>query len=113
MKMRLKKIMLAGGFMVASTVAFSNGNSAGKINRIYHNSDGFTYIRLSSGNNTTECYNSGEYGSHRLRQSHEQYGNKISLLMFAYATGKTLKLKDSSPPGTQSYCDMDIIIVDP
>ena len=109
----MKVINIVAMFMVMifSTTCIAAGASVGKVLRIYHNHDGYTYVLLASGNNSTECNYGTSYGSHRMVRTASDYQSKLSLIMMAFAADNTLHLQDVTPNGTSTYCDIDIITV--
>lgn len=111
-KMKFSKVIVfLFTFVVFSGACLATGASKGKVYRIYYNHDGYTYVLLASGNNSTECFHGSSYGSHRMSSTASDYERKLSLIMMAFAANKTLHLQDMSPNGTITYCDIDIITV--
>lgn len=95
-----------------SSLSFANAVSEGVPNKIWFNHDGRTYVRLESGNNTSNCYNSVNFGSHRIEHDDPAYEKKMSLILVAYSTKKRLRLIDIDPVGTNRYCEIDSLVVD-
>ncbi len=89
------------------------GKSEGIPNRIYHHSNGYTYIRLDTGNNTDQCLNSTSSGSHRISRGDTEYDQKISLIMMALAANRVVTLIDDDANSDTSsiWCSIDSIQV--
>jgi len=96
---------------IATAQAFASGASVGVPYRIYYNVDGYTYVLLESGNNEVDCLFGSSKGSHRMPKSDPDYDTKLSLIMMAFAAGKTVHLQDGSPNGSNQFCDIDLITV--